>query len=102
MIISSGQIQNVLKAYGINKTEKTREVQAPQKPKGTGNDTVNVSEEARLLQAAMKVVHETPDERAEKVGPLREAVRSGTYSVDGKAIAEKMLGRALMERIGSE
>ncbi|MDD2421904.1 MAG: flagellar biosynthesis anti-sigma factor FlgM [Heliobacteriaceae bacterium] len=102
MIISSGQIQNILKIFGVGQTGRSQGVTAQEKVAGRGKDTVDFSTEARLLQVAMKAVREVPEERMEKVAALREAVTTGTYSVSGEEIAEKMLGRTLMDRLGAE
>ncbi|MBC9784469.1 flagellar biosynthesis anti-sigma factor FlgM [Heliobacterium chlorum] len=102
MIISSNQIQHVLQVYGAKRLEKGSGMAETSRVKGSGQDTVNVSEEARLLQAAMKAVREAPEEREQIVNTLGQAVRSGTYSVTGDQIAEKLLGRDLVDRLGSE
>ncbi|WP_079907177.1 MULTISPECIES: flagellar biosynthesis anti-sigma factor FlgM [unclassified Carboxydocella] len=98
MIISNQQIQYILKAYGqkpVNKgTVKTGGTAA-----GEGRDQAQLSPEAKALQAALAAVKEAPEVREEKVAELREAVRSGTYNVSAQEIADKMLGRLLVDEL---
>lgn len=44
-------------------------------------DTVTISSTLREIGRLLQVVRNLPDVREEKVGPLREQVRNGTYEV---------------------
>lgn len=102
MIISNHQINSLLKAYNkenihSNKPDKTQ--QKTRTDRSRGLDQTNLSEEARGFQTALKVARSTPEVREGKVAELREAIRTGNYSVTGEEIAEKMIGRALVDRL---
>lgn len=61
----------------------------------SGTDNISVSEDARLLATALKTAQETPDTRAEEIARLKEQVESGTYSANGRTIAEKLVSEEL-------
>lgn len=55
-------------------------------------DRVDVSESSRLFSQALVAAQATPDVRAERVEAVRAAVQNGTYQVDSRLIAERILG----------
>ncbi|MBM7866663.1 flagellar biosynthesis anti-sigma factor FlgM [Heliobacterium gestii] len=102
MIISSNQIQHALQVYGAKRVDKSKNVQETENGQGWRRDSLNVSDEARLLQASLKAMREAPEVRADRVASLSEALRSGAYHVTGEQIAEKMLGRSLADQTDLE
>ncbi|QGG47480.1 flagellar biosynthesis anti-sigma factor FlgM [Heliorestis convoluta] len=102
MKISPNQIQHLLKTYGVDRVEKKRDIAPTEKAQKMGNDKVSLSEDARLLQAASKVIRETPELREEMVEKLRQSINDGTYSVSSDKIAEKMLGRNVEDPLKSK
>lgn len=54
-------------------------------------DQLNISSDARDFQLAMKAVKDNPDIREEKVLEIKRQIESGTYQVDTKKIAGKMV-----------
>ncbi len=78
------QISNI---YNLNKLTKTGTASKA----GKGNDTVQISGKAKTFQAAMTAVTEASDVREDKVAKLKAAIESGTYSVSGKEIADKLV-----------
>lgn len=102
MIISSHQINNLLKAYnkeGIRANDPDKAQGKTGTVRSRGLDQTQVSEEAKVFQTALKAAQSTPEVREGKVAELREAIRTGSYSVTGEEIAEKMIGRALVDRL---
>ena len=57
------------------------------------SDSSGITEEARELSAALHVVEETEEVRAEKVRALREAIANGTYNPDPREVARKLVER---------
>ncbi|MCL2030223.1 MAG: flagellar biosynthesis anti-sigma factor FlgM [Oscillospiraceae bacterium] len=55
-------------------------------------DQVDVSESSRLFAQALAAVRSAPDVRAERVEAVRSALQNGTYEVNSKLVAEKILG----------
>ena len=54
-------------------------------------DRVSVSPEARLFAAAQSTVAATPEVRQNRVDSLRERVQNGTYEINSRDIASKLL-----------
>ncbi len=98
MIISKTQVQNILRVYGrqfeSNRTGKAEE------PGNTGRkDELAISRESKLQQKLMQAVKQAGDLRPEKVAELEERMSSGTYVVADDEVAEKMIERALVDRL---
>lgn len=56
-----------------------------------------VSERGRLFSEASKIADSIPDIRTEKVEEVRDALERGTYRVEGRKVADKMVDAALRE-----
>ena len=54
-------------------------------------DEFNISSSARDFQVAMQEVKKQPEIREEKVANIMKQIQAGTYKVDAKSIAEKMM-----------
>ena len=59
---------------------------APRQP-----DAVSLSDTARSIVAARKAVADAPDVREDRVSALKAAIADGTYSVDSRNLASKLL-----------
>jgi len=60
-------------------------------------EKVEISGKASDLNKIGEIVRKTPDIRAEKVELLRGKIASGSYTVSGQEIADKMLREYLLE-----
>lgn len=94
-----------LPGIGINhlQASRTEGVAAPEenpglRPPSGGEDVIHLSPQARLMHKAALVVAETQDVRTEKVIALKDSLEQGTYEVDAKKVAEKMIAEMLMEK----
>ena len=56
-----------------------------------GNDKVEFSENAKIFSSALKAAKDVPDVRMERVEAIRRQIVEGTYNVDSRKIAEKMI-----------
>lgn len=65
--------------------------QSPQQASAAQGDKVSVSPEALLRTQAHKAISNSPEVRQEKVDSIKERVNAGTYSVDSKNIAQKLV-----------
>ncbi len=97
MIISKTQVQNLLKIYKKDTGKQLDKVQAG-KP-ATKEDKLAISGESRIKQRCMQAVKQSEDIRLEKVNKLKEQVSSGTYEVTADEVAEKMIERAIVDRL---
>jgi len=52
---------------------------------------VDLSPDARNIEAAEKALQEQPEIDDEKVAELREALENGSFSIDAEKLAQKML-----------
>lgn len=96
MIISNKQIQSVLKLYSEQNTA-SKSAKAEKAQPARGQDQVilssGVQEFGQVLQKAVAM----SDVRPEKVKMLSQKIQAGTYQVDSKDVADKMIGRMLMD-----
>jgi len=84
------QVQDKDKAQAT--TEKTEK-------QPTKTDTVVLSDAAKRIQEAKKVLDEIPDIREDKVAQLKEQIENGTYEIDEQKIADKMLKDSLLNEL---
>lgn len=54
-------------------------------------DRVSLSQTAQLYKATRQAAQDSPEIRAEKVGQIKSQVASGTYEMNSRKTAEKML-----------
>ncbi len=55
------------------------------------NDKMQISDKAKEMIKAKKELENQPEVRAEKVTSIKEKIAEGTYQVDSKKIAAKIL-----------
>lgn len=72
------------------KTEIEGKAKGTEQPSPEG-DTVRVSSEAKLFTVAHSSVNSAPEIRQEKVDAIKKQIADGTYEIDAKSIAEKIL-----------
>jgi negative regulator of flagellin synthesis FlgM len=98
LMISRTQIDQVLKVYKAEKTFKTVSIDKGL-PRDTRQDGTRLSFTGRDVERIRELVKNLPDIRQDRVEPLVKAVESGDYSVDTELIADKLVGRLLVDRI---
>jgi negative regulator of flagellin synthesis FlgM len=54
-------------------------------------DAVSLSATGRSLAAARKAVTDAPDVREDRISAIKAAIADGTYSVDSRTLATKLL-----------
>ncbi len=84
--VEAGQETKKTKAEG--KAEGKRATRSAAEP---NSEKVEVSARARESAKAKEIAMSAPDVDEAKVNRLREAIHSGAYKVDGKAVADKMV-----------
>ena len=69
-----------------------------QKNDQAGQDTiVNLSTASKEAQIAKKIVASEPDIRTDKISELKQKIESGNYTVDHKAVADKLVDSFINE-----
>jgi negative regulator of flagellin synthesis FlgM len=89
-----GEIPKIFGVYdkqkSVGKVDKASGV-APKK------DVLSISSEAKDFQTVMKGLKDVPDIRADKVKELSSRYDSGTYDVNGKDIADRVI-KAIIDK----
>ena len=85
-IINNVSIQTVAKAYQKTSAHGDKKVSS-----GFESDKIEISQEARIQQAAMKAVKQLPEIREAKVAEIKQQIQEGVYKPTADQIMEKML-----------
>jgi len=75
--------------------EQNSTAQANSAAKSSVASNVKWSSEAKLANEALAIAKAAPDTRADKVATIKAAVANGTYKVDSKAVADRMIERSI-------
>ena len=89
MIISNNQIQSLLAQYLKQDTKKV----------GPEKKEKSVTEDVRAYSAAKEMIRELPDIREDRLANIQKHVKSGTYEITDEEVAEKMIGRSLVDKL---
>lgn len=94
--IGSKQVEQLTSNKVQKKDDRARSERAETRTTESG-ERVSLSEAARDVAAARGKIELLPEVRSERVEQLRSAIANGTYSVDGRAVAEKLLRETLLD-----
>ena len=62
-------------------------------------DHVEISRKSQLVSNMMEKVLETPAARAKKIKEIKKKVDEGTYKIDAKKVAEKMIRDGVLDEL---
>jgi len=83
------QTENEIEGMGRKQTSNEQKVE---EKNPSGQDTiVNLSTASKEAQMANEVIASEPDVREDKVAELKERIESGNYTVDNKAVTDKIV-----------
>lgn len=92
-----------MKISGINKVTEVYKNNSIQKASGVAKvekkDEVQLSKTAIDFQIALKALGQVPDIRESKIQEVQQKLASGTYHVDAKEVADKMVERSFDAKI---
>lgn len=71
--------------------------QATNVAKSNTSSNVKWSANAKLADEALAIAKNSPDVRPDKVAALKAAIANGTYKVDSKALADRMIEHSLQD-----
>jgi flagellar biosynthesis anti-sigma factor FlgM len=103
--ITNYEISKHLPQSTKSTAEQTGEKQFVDKQKTTGTEhseqdaIVNLSSTFNEAQTVKKIIESEPEVRKDKVAELKGRIESGRYSIDHKAVAEKMVDSFLEETL---
>jgi len=90
------QIRTDNKVEGTKKTSKSNEVSSA----GTvPTDKVQLSSGSKDVQKMKEILNQTPEMRMEMIESLKQEINAGTYKVDSREIADRMLDDLLSSEI---
>ncbi len=101
MGISFNKIGGVNQIYKANKVEGKKAVSEAVSTLNK-RDNVQISKEAMDFQTVLKSVKQLnnlPDIREEVISPIKEKLDNGSYKVDSKSLAEKILSGGFNKKI---
>ena len=91
MIISSKPSQNILKVYG-EQSQITQNAKTSKTATNRTQDELILSSGAQEFSQVFNAIKATSDVRPDKVKEFTDKIDAGTYEVNAKSVAEKMLG----------
>ncbi len=87
MHVSPSHLDGIIRTY-LKNTERAKSTKKP----GKGHtDAVSLSKDVKEFGNAIKSIMESDDVRANKVKELKNRINKGTYDIDGKLVAEKIV-----------
>lgn len=101
MIISGKQVQNVLKNYADQMKVNAKPTAKQDKPAGAAlkNDEVILSADAQEFSQVLQAAKKIPDVRQDKVDVVMKQLEAGSYNVDAKDIAARMIERMIADKL---
>jgi negative regulator of flagellin synthesis FlgM len=90
-----------LEAYQKSIRDKNRVHESAKQPvEGvTKEDKVVLSAEVKRIQEAKKLLDSIPDIREEKVAQIKAQIENGTYQVEEKKLAQKIMKESLLNEL---
>ena len=93
-------IHSMIKTY-MNQQAKSIPVRKAAAKAGAaeGTDKTEFSQEGKFLLNALQGAKDLPEVRPEKVAALKDAIRTGTYTVNDDALAEKLIEAKIFDKL---
>lgn len=92
MKIDNEQLHSTVNKFKNEPLEKNESAAAGgEKSSLRGSDRVELSTNGAAIERLKKTMQVAPDFRADRVAQLKARIDAGTYQVDGKAVAARML-----------
>ena len=91
---------NPLGGYATNRldqleSQRHEDLQKAKATQKNGTDRVSISEEGRVKALALQTAQEDSGVRPDKIAALKAQISAGTYAVNTKDIASKMIHQEL-------
>jgi len=83
------------KAQTAQKREEARAGGAEGSAPAKRAEDVKWSSEAKLASEALATAKASPDVRADRVAAIKASIASGSYQIDSKSLADKMISHSL-------
>lgn len=89
MNISGSKLDGIIRTY-LESSEHVKTKSGKKAPERY-TDEVSLSEDVQEFAKAVKLVSKVDDIRIEKVEELKTRINGGTYNIDGKLVADKII-----------
>ncbi len=104
MMISQQQLLAVIRARSepagsVERTGEARGVEAKGVPGAGSADGISLSDRARDVVKITRALEEVPEIREDLVADIKERIEAGTYDISAEDVAEKIMGRALIDEV---
>lgn len=102
MIISNSQVQGLIAKYtkdNLKVNNRGKDELTFPKIQKSKSDQVQVSQDTQAYMVAREAVKKVPDIREERLSEIEERIKTGTYEVTSEEIAEKIIGRSLVDKL---
>ena len=98
-ISGSGRSDQLAKILLGTQETKSPSTQRQPSQKETGNDRVQISDQAKELQR-IRALGQTPDhERTARVEQIKKAIEHGTYDVSGRKVGDALIKQVLTDAV---
>jgi negative regulator of flagellin synthesis FlgM len=97
MNISKSQLEGIMRTY-LNNSDHVKNKSGKKTPEKY-TDEVSLSEDVQEFARAVKLVSQVDDIRIEKVKELKHRINSGTYNIDGKLVADKIMEEYFADKL---
>ena len=82
---------------GTGKKQTSNEPTVEEKNQSAQDTIVNLSTASKETQTAREIIASEPDVREDKVSELKKRIESGNYTIDNKAVADKIVNSFIDE-----
>jgi len=97
MNISRSQLDGIMRVY-LKNSGQSKDKLSKKAPK-SHTDEVSLSDDVRDFANAIKLVSQVEDVRIEKIEELKSKIKAGTYNIDGKLVAEKIVEEIFTDKL---
>lgn len=87
-------LNKVNQIYNTNKIKNVKKTNS-----GNFSDKLEISQTGKDYRVAKQIVAQAPDVREDKINSIKQRMESGTYNVDMKEVAEKLVNQYFDELI---
>lgn len=97
MNISRSQLDGIMRVY-LKNSGQLKDKLSKKAPK-THTDEVSLSGDVREFAHVIKLVSQADDVRIEKIEELKARIKAGTYNIDGKLVADKIVEEFFTDKL---
>lgn len=95
-IFNNPDVQRLSRIFQSNSDNRSKTTPPQSVGRSSSGDSVNLSQEAKILAGIMHRLDEAPDIRRDKVQGLKDQIANGTYHVASGDIADAMIREGVL------